>query len=175
MTEPLTPGTPEWQAAREKLLAYAFQALSRRALSEAELRGRLQRRSDQDALIAEVLARVQELGYQDDSNVAEAEARRSGIGPYRLRQRLKQRGLDDDLIRETLEAHDPEAEEEDARAQLQKRLSTFARRKNPRASAYGWLTRRGYSGDLIRRLLDEVKEDLPEAEREYKQRSSWGR
>lgn len=167
------PGSPEWEADREKLLAYAFQALSRRALTEAELRERLLRRSAHGELIEHIVERVRELGYQSDAVVAEAEARRRGVGHYRVRQKLKQRGLDEDLIQETLEGRDPEAEERDAREQLAKRLSGFARKKNPKASAYAWLTRRGYPSDLIRRLLDEVADDLPEPEREA--RRGWGR
>ncbi|GHG09027.1 regulatory protein RecX [Deinococcus piscis] len=170
----LQPDTPEWDAARERLLNYAFAALSRRALSEAELHTRLQKRSDQPGLIQHVLDRVKELGYQNDEVVAEGEARRRGVGAYRVRQKLKQRGLDEELITEVLEARDPAAEEEDARQQLARRLPSFARKKNPRASAYAWLTRRGYSADLIRRLLDEVAADLPEPERPARA-SSFGR
>lgn len=170
---PLQEGSPEWETAREKLLAYAFGALSRRALSEAELRQRLLQRSVHTELIEHVLARVRELGYQNDAIVAESEARRRGVGHYRVRQKLKQRGLDEDLIRETLEERDPEAEEHDAREQLRKRLSSFARKNNPKASAYAWLTRRGYPADLIRRLLEEVADELPEPERSA--RRSFGR
>ncbi|WP_261664043.1 RecX family transcriptional regulator [Deinococcus sp. Marseille-Q6407] len=166
------PAAAELQSPRDRLLAYAFQALSRRALSEAELRERLERRSDDPELVAEVLARVQELGYQSDEVVAEAEARRRGVGQYRVRQKLKQRGLDDDLIQETLQERDPDAEEDDAREQLQRRLAGFARKKNPRASAYAWLTRRGYPSDVIRRLLEEVKDELPEPEPALR-RSNW--
>ncbi|MFC6617670.1 hypothetical protein [Deinococcus radiophilus] len=77
---PLTPEHPDWDQAREKLLAYAFAALSRRALTEAELRQRLERRSDQEMLIQHVLERVRELGYQNDAAVAESEGRRRGVG-----------------------------------------------------------------------------------------------
>lgn len=188
MTEPgpapLTPEHPDWDQAREKLLTYAFAALSRRALTEAELRQRLERRSDQEMLIQHVLERVRELGYQNDAAVAESEGRRRGVGEYRIRQRLKQRGLDEELIQETLEARDPEAEEQDAREGLARRLGGFARKKNPKGSAYAWLTRRGYSSDLIRRLLDEVADQLPEPQRPQRAsslrqssfgRSGWGR
>ncbi|ADY26339.1 Regulatory protein recX [Deinococcus proteolyticus MRP] len=170
----LQPDTPEWEAARERLLGYAFAALSRRALSEAELQTRLQKRSDRPELIRHVLDRVKELGYQNDETVAEGEARRRGVGSYRVRQKLKQRGLDEELIAEVLEARDPGAEEQDAREQLARRLPGFARKKNPRASAYAWLTRRGYPSDVIRRLLDEVAGELPEPERPARA-SSFGR
>lgn len=71
--------TPEErQKARDDLLAYAFRALSGRALTETELRTRLLRRTDDETLAAEVLARVQELGYQSDEGVARAEGHRRG-------------------------------------------------------------------------------------------------
>lgn len=141
---------------REKLLAYAFRALGAKALSEAELRRKLERRSENAELVAHVLARVQELGYQDDDSVAQMEGRRTGIGRFRLQQRLKHRGLDEDLIRETLEQVNPETELQQAIVLLSRRWDSLSRKKNPKASAYGLLARRGFSGGLIWQAWDEV-------------------
>jgi len=51
---------------REALLMYAFRALGQRALSEAELRARMLRRSEDAELVEGVLGRVRELGYITD-------------------------------------------------------------------------------------------------------------
>lgn len=159
-----TPG--ERQKARDDLLAYAFRALSGRALTEAELRTRLLRRTDDAALAQEVLTRVQELGYQNDEGVARAEGLRRGVGGFRVRQTLRRRGVTDGLIEETLAGRDPEEEQADATALLERRWSSFARKRDPRASAYAFLARRGFPGAVIWAAIREVAaaagEALPE-------------
>ncbi|MFC4425591.1 recombination regulator RecX [Deinococcus navajonensis] len=144
---PRTPPTPE--EARETLFAYAFRALGARALTETELRAKLQRRSDDEALVAEVLDRVRELGYQDDAQVARAENARRGVGTHRVRQTLKRRGVEETLITDTLADRDPDQEAEDVKEILARRWPSFARKRDPAASAYAFLARRGYSGALI--------------------------
>ncbi|EYB69454.1 recombination regulator RecX [Deinococcus phoenicis] len=144
------------QKARDDLLAYAFRALSGRALTEAELRTRLNRRTDDEALAAEVLARVQELGYQNDEGVARAEGTRRGVGGFRVRQTLKRRGVQAALIEETLAARDPQEEHADAAALLERRWPSFARKRDPRASAYAFLARRGFPGAVIWAAIHEV-------------------
>ncbi|WP_345468024.1 RecX family transcriptional regulator [Deinococcus carri] len=158
--------TPEErQKARDDLLAYAFRALSGRALTEAELRTRLLRRTEDRALAEEVLARVQELGYQNDEGVARAENSRRGVGGFRVRQTLKRRGVEEGLIAETLAARDPGEEQADALALLERRWPSLARKRDPRASAYAFLARRGFAGSAIWAAIHEMSgraEDLPD-------------
>ncbi|WP_245557949.1 RecX family transcriptional regulator [Deinococcus apachensis] len=156
--------TPEKrQQARDDLLAYAFRALSGRALTEAELRTRLLRRTDDETLAAEVLARVQELGYQNDEGVARAEGSRRGVGGFRVRQTLKRRGVTERLIEETLATRDPDEEQADATALLERRWPSFARKRDPRASAYAFLARRGFPGAVIWAAIRQVSETAGEA------------
>jgi regulatory protein len=158
--------TPEErQKARDDLLAYAFRALSGRALTEAELRTRLLRRTDDETLAAEVLARVQDLGYQNDEGVARAEGVRRGVGGFRVRQTLKRRGVNQALIEDTLAGRDPESEQADATALLTRRWASFARKRDPRASAYAFLARRGFPGAVIWAAIREVAQ-LEEASAE---------
>lgn len=162
---PRPPPSPE--AAREALLAYAFRALGARALTEAELRSKLQRRSDDEALVAQVLGRVRELGYQDDAQVAHAENVRRGVGTHRVRQTLKRRGVEEALISDTLAARDPEREAEDLRGMLARRWPSFARKRDPAASAYAFLARRGYPGSLIWPAIREQQAQAGEAPGEW--------
>lgn len=150
-------------------MAYAFRALAGRALTEAELRTKLERRSDDAVLVAEILDRVRELGYQDDSQVARAENARRGVGAFRVRQTLKRRGVEEALIEDTLAARDPQAEAQEVRDLLERRWSSFARKRDAAASAYAFLARRGYSGALIWPAIREQQaqagldvSDLPE-------------
>lgn len=148
------PKTPEQQ--RDDLLAYAFRALGQRALTEHELRGKLERRSDNPDLITEVLRRVQELGYQQDVQVARMETSRRGVGQFRVRQTLKRRGLDNELIEETMQAIDPDEEYAAATELLSRRWPGLARKRDPRASAYALLARRGFPGNVIWAAIREV-------------------
>ena len=155
-TVPRREKTPEER--RDDLIAYAFRALAGRALSEAELRAKLQRRSDDEALVEDILARVRDLGYQDDTQVARAENARRGVGAFRVRQTLKRRGLDEAVIQETLESRDPDQEQEAVLELLERRWPTFMRKKDPAASAYAFLARRGFSGTLIWPAIREMQE-----------------
>lgn len=146
----------ERQKTRDDLLAYAFRALSGRALTEAELRARLRRRTTDEALVDEVLARVQELGYQSDAAVARAEGIRRGVGGLRVRHTLKRRGLNEALIEETLATRDPAEEQAEAVTLLSRRWSSFTRKRDPRASAYAFLARRGFPGAVIWAAMGEV-------------------
>lgn len=161
---PARPKTPEEQ--RDALLAYAFRALGGRALTEAELRGKLERRSDTPELVEEVVKRVQELGYQDDEQVARIEGTRRGVGTFRVRQTLKRRGVTEDLIHDTLEARDPDDERAGALEVLERRWPALTRKKDPKASAYAFLARRGYGGDAIWPAIRELSERLPPEEDE---------
>lgn len=148
--------TPEEK--RDDLLGYAFRALGQRALSAAELRAKLERRSDDPDLIVEVLGRVQELGYQQDSQVARIETSRRGVGQFRVRQTLKKRGLDAELIQETLEQIDPDDQRAAALDLLTRRWPSLGRKRDPRAAAYGLLARRGFAGSIIWDVIREVSE-----------------
>ena len=141
---------------REQLLMYAFRALGQRALSEAELRGRMLRRQPDPELVSGVLERVRELGYLNDGQVAQAEARRRGVGSGRVRQKLRQRGVENQLIEGVLAERDPEAEAEDARTLLTRRWPSFQRAPDPQKRAFAFMLRRGYSSSLIWPLLREV-------------------
>lgn len=164
--EPRRERTPEEE--REALLAYAFRALGARALTASELRARLEQRSEQPELIEDVLRRVQELGYQNDAQVAQIEGKRQGVGAFRVRQTLRRRGVDSDLIEETVQARDPDEEARAAADFLARRWPALARKRDPRASAYALLARRGFGSAAIWGAIREVQDahDLPAGEDE---------
>lgn len=127
-------------------------------MSAAELRARLEKRSEQPELIEEVLRRVQELGYQNDEQVAQIEGKRRGVGTFRVRQTLRRRGLDSELIEETVQARDPDEDTRSATDFLMRRWPALARKRDPRASAYALLARRGFGGAAIRAAIEEVQQ-----------------
>lgn len=143
------------------LLAYAFRALGARAMTAHELRAKLSARCEDPERVDAVLARIQELGYQSDEQVAGSEGRRRGVGAFRVRQRLRQRGVDDALITETLAQRDPDEELADACRLLESRWPGLARKKDPRASAYALLARRGFGSAVIWEALRQVAAAQP--------------
>lgn len=164
-TRPRRPKTADEQ--RDELLSYAFRALGARALSAAELRAKLERRSENAELIEAVLARVQELGYQQDEQVARIESARRGVGQFRVQQTLRRRGLDRELIAETLNARDPDEERDAAQDLLTRRWPALSRKRDPRASAYALLARRGFPGSIIWDVIKEVAELHPPEDEEF--------
>ena len=167
MTQP--DSSPRHQEERDRLIAYAFRSPGGRALTEAELRTKLQRRSENEDLIEEIIKRVQELGYQNDAQVAHIENNRQSLGRYRIRQNLKRRGVEEDLIEQTIQARDPDQEEEIVKELLARRWAGFAKKKNPKGSAYAFLARRGFSSDVIWRaiaVMDEFVGNIGESEDE---------
>lgn len=110
----------------------------------------------------QAVERLTSEGYLQDQRYAErfvAAARQNGryVG-YRLRQELRRRGVEADLIDHVLlDAPDDGDDLMRARELIERRYTGF----NPqmaddrqRRRIAGFLQRRGYHGDLIRQLLD---------------------
>lgn len=148
-------------------LQYAFRALAQRALSEHELRARLHKRDVPDDEAERVVARLRELGYLDDAALAKAASEKRFLGTARIRFELKRRGVEREAVDEALAARDPQREREEARALVERHKDRFARGRDPRARAFAFLARRGYSSDVIwsalAGLAQESAEDADEA------------
>jgi regulatory protein len=107
------------------------------------------------------LDRLKEQGYLDDERFATAWARgrirTKPMGSYRLSRELEARGVDEALVREVVRNVYEEGEEPLARRALTSKRTEFGRL--PAASraqrTARFLQRRGFSSDVIRRLLYE--------------------
>jgi regulatory protein len=87
----------------------AMNLLAGREHSRKELRDKLARRCSDEVLLESVLDGLVADRLQSDQRFAESFVRsraRRGYGPYRLRQELKQRGVDTELVGDTLAAAD---------------------------------------------------------------------
>jgi len=85
----------------------AIGLLARREYSRAELWRKLSPRVEEAALLEQALDRLQEAGYQSDERFAEIFTRSrlsSGYGVQRVRQELRQKGIDAELVVQALEA-----------------------------------------------------------------------
>jgi regulatory protein len=127
-----------------------------RALSSEELRRRLARRGYPPEKISAVLARLTASRYLDDVEYARAWARsrahRRSLGPTRLAQELRAKGLaEGDIARALREAYTERGAREVAEAAALRKLPALqglspdvARRR-----LGGYLSRRGFAAEII--------------------------
>ncbi|HEY5196935.1 MAG TPA: regulatory protein RecX [Solirubrobacteraceae bacterium] len=147
----------------DRALAVCFRQLGRREQTEAELRRRLDREGVGEATIDQALDELRERRYVDDAGYAQrfAEDRRAldGWGPERIRGRLEQAGIDDELIESALGVRGAQDELQAALAVLEKRMTEDGPADDrARNRAVGLLLRRGYESELaytaVRRFFE---------------------
>jgi regulatory protein len=132
----------------------AVALLARREHTRAELARKLAPHGTADE-IETVIANLQSANLQSDARFAEAYLRSQSrrLGPARLRQTLKQKGVDADTVSMQMDAANLPDE-------LQQARDVWARKfGNAPADVKEWgkqarfLQARGFSSDVIRRLL----------------------
>ena len=155
--------------APEALFAYAVEALSRRSLTVAELRSRLERRAARAVDVDEVLERLSAVGYLDDSRVAESYSHFrkefEALGPKRVVRDLRRRGVEASVAEDAVgEAYEGSDEAELIHTHLQKKLGRDYRERkieDPKVVArlFRGLARAGFPGDRIVDTLREISAD----------------
>ena len=144
----------------------ALEYLAHKQRTEQELRTRLASESYLQSVIEAVVDRIDELGYLDDEQYAHDYVRgrfsNRRFGPFRIRQELRERGVDERFIDQALEELSQEAVRDAARYHAQKKWKqmpdseSYLKRKR---KAKGYLRRRGFGFQLIRSVLDEVTDE----------------
>jgi regulatory protein len=144
---PVEPPDP-WQI--------AIKLLAMRALSSEELRRRLARRGFPPSQISATLAKLTAAGYLDDVEYARAWARsrahRRSLGPTRLTQELRAKGIPEgEIVGALREAYTERGAREVAETAATRRLPALrglppdvARRR-----LAGYLSRRGFAAEII--------------------------
>ncbi|HET7274737.1 MAG TPA: regulatory protein RecX, partial [Longimicrobiaceae bacterium] len=142
----------------------ALNLLSFRARSASELRLRLRRKEFPAEVVDSCVTSLIEKGLVDDSSFAESfvrdRVRLRPRGPTRLMQELREKGVDGETAEAAVaEIMDGEGVSEvdlaRAAAASWRRRSGEDRRKAGNR-LYGFLGRRGFSGDAIRIVMEEV-------------------
>lgn len=134
--------------------------LSVRARSRTELARDLKTRDVPADVAAEVLDRFTEAGLIDDAAFAAewVESRGGRSGASRLRQELRLKGVAEEHIADAIGARDDDADLSNARGLAARKASSMGgldevvRRR--RLTAF--LGRRGFSGSVIRRVVEET-------------------
>lgn len=141
----------------------ALYLLEHRSHSKKELTDKIARTASTREAAEAAANRMEELGLLNDEDYARRFARelftRKRYGPMRVRQELRLKGIDPELIDELLLEYDSEdATLENMRALLEKKYPDWAEDEKIRRRAFAALQRLGYPYSDIRRAM-EVEED----------------
>jgi regulatory protein len=144
----------------QELRARALRLLARREHSRAELKRKLGPHAESADAIEVLLDALEEKKQLSDARYASERAHvlTRRFGASRIRQELRSRGVDE-TIAEGAAAAAAETDLERARAIYQRRYREPAATREERAKRSRFLQGRGFSGDIIRRLVSGDAED----------------
>jgi regulatory protein len=157
-----SPGARDDPETRARQICLRLLTLAPR--TRAQLADALRRRGIPDEVAHDVLGRFADAGLIDDAAFARAwvESRHHGRGlsGRALAAELRQRGVNDDQIREAVDELGPDAEVETARQLVARKLAA-SRGEPPQARTRrlaGMLARKGYPPGLAFRVIREALE-----------------
>ncbi|QKO23963.1 recombination regulator RecX [Rhodoferax sp. BAB1] len=132
----------------------ALRLLSQREHSRRELERKLQPHEEEPGTLALALDELQARGFISEERVAESvlNRRASRLGATRIRQELQDKGLDSELIAQALSGL-KDSELARARAVWQRKFETLPQTPQERARQTRFLLARGFSGEVVRRVL----------------------
>jgi regulatory protein len=149
--------------ANNEVLKKAYDLLSRRAHSSLELRSKLSKKEYSARDIDTVISECERLGFLNDelfANDYAAELGRQGKGRFQIKMRLRKKGISDNLIEQAL-CNMGNNEYENAEQALRGKLRGLINESDinkRRQKAYRFLAYRGFSGDIIANLLENIPE-----------------
>jgi regulatory protein len=146
---------PEAPDTAAQLKARALRHLARREHSRAELARKLAPHAESPAALEAVLDELRSRKQLSDERFAEERARvlARKFGPARIRHDLKARGVSAHIVEGVAASLSAEAELERARGILERRYRVPAQSLEERARRARFLQGRGFSPDVVRRLL----------------------
>jgi regulatory protein len=148
----------------EKTMERAFNLLSYKPRSVAELRGRLLEKDWADEeIVDQVIARLKELGYLNDEQFATSYATSrltvKPLGRTRLRRDLQRKKLPTQTVEQALdEAYSEQSEEELIERAINKRLRLkgMPATREETKKLFDYLVRRGFNYDLVLRKIRQL-------------------
>lgn len=137
----------------------ALYLLERRNHSKKELADKIARTAASREAAQAAAEKMEKLGLVDDAAFARDYARelftRKRYGPGRVRQELRLKGIDSEIIDRLLEEYsDEERSLENIRAVLDRKYAGWTEDEKIRRRANAALQRLGYSWELIRRSME---------------------
>ncbi|AFV01005.2 regulatory protein RecX [Simiduia agarivorans] len=147
-------------ATEGEVLDAAIRLLARREYSAAELRRKLEAKTDHAAWIDAAIERVQSLGYQSDCRYTESFIRYAvsqGKGPVWIRYQLQHKGLCEQLVSQQLADADVDWDQL-AMETLARRFTHAGTDAKERAKQYRLLSGRGFNPDSVRKAMESLPE-----------------
>ncbi len=149
---------------RQRAYVEGLRYLERKARTALEMTRRLREKEIGETIIAEVLQRLQQERLIDDSLYAKQWAEQRIMnqrkGKMRIRQELREKGIDKSLISEVLENISPEQELEIALETGRKKWNLIrgdvAGKRNKTGA---FLMRRGFTGEMVRQVLNTLLQE----------------
>ncbi len=132
----------------------ALRLLSQREHSRRELERKLQPYEEEPGTLAQALDELQARGFISEERVAESvlNRRASRLGSTRIRQELQDKGLDGELIAQTLSGL-KDSELARAREVWQRKFDALPGTPQERVRQTRFLLARGFAGEVVRRVL----------------------
>jgi regulatory protein len=150
----------------ERALGVAYGYLNHRDRTEAEVRRRLAREDLDAVVVDEAIAALSEQGVLDDARYArlftQDKRELEQWGSERIRRTLLERGIERELIEQTLREELPESELDGALALLRRRFAVPPRHRRERDRALGVMLRKGYDPELALDALAAYARDVGE-------------
>ncbi len=144
---------------------YILRLLSFRERSEKELKSRMKLAGYEDDVMERTLKKVKEMGYLDDDRFARRfveSGRSKGFGKYRLQSGLKEKGIDEETVKQLLAPVSDEEELRQACLLLQRKIKEgdrgFIQRKEFE-KYQRFLLRKGYSYFIASKALKKIFKD----------------
>lgn len=150
-------------AFQPSLKGRALRLLSQREHSRLELERKLQRYEESPGALALALDDLQARGFISEQRVLDSvlHRRSAGLGAARLRQELQDKGLARDLVEQGLAGLEP-SELQRARDVWRRKFAAPPTTSQERAKQVRFLMARGFSGELVRRVLKDSGTDEPD-------------
>lgn len=149
---------------RQRAYLEGLRYLGRKPRTAKEMARKLKDKEIAESIAAEVIQRLMEERLIDDPLYAkmwtEQRIRSHRKGKMWIRQELREKGIDKTVISEALDAVSPEEEEQSALELARKKWrSTRGEPFERKRKAGAFLMRRGYPGEMVRRVLGKVADE----------------
>ncbi|ACF10850.1 regulatory protein RecX [Chlorobaculum parvum NCIB 8327] len=143
---------------RKNALEHAMRLLAARDHGRAELEGKLKKKGFDSNAIASAMERLDQLSLLNDRTFAgscmASMARRRPEGKFKTRARLKQKGLSDEIIEETIAGYD---QTELCRNAAERKLRTLSGPPDTiRKKLFTFLRNRGFDWSTIKETVNEL-------------------
>jgi regulatory protein len=162
-TAALVQNSDTYEKELSRAMDSAYRCLTYRPRSRAEVEAKLRDKGFDGAIIQSAVSALLRLGYLDDEKFArlwaESRIRLRAFGKRRIERELRTKGVDPEIVRETLSgvfADDQEIDiAERAAARKIQSMSSLDRETQRRRLA-GFLERKGFPYDVIRVVLQKI-------------------